>query len=146
MDQVKAHFSGDNRIKILKAIEKAEKNTSGEIRLHIDSTCRIDVLDQAAFIFKKLEMHKTEQRNGVLFYLALKDQKVAVIGDSGINAVVPANFWDKIIEQMVADFKKGDFAEGLACGIETAGEMLKAHFPYSINDQNELSDEISFGK
>jgi uncharacterized membrane protein len=146
MDALKELFSGENKQKILSAIEKAEKNTSGEIRLHVDSTCSIEVLDQAAYIFKKLEMHKTAQRNGVLFYLAVKDRKVAVLGDTGINAVVPANFWDEIIELMTREFKKGQFIEGLAQGIEKAGKQLQAHFPYASNDQNELSNEISIGK
>ncbi len=130
---------------IVDAIKEAELNTSGEIRVHIESHCKSDVLDRAAFLFKKLQMHKTEQRNGVLFYLAYKDRKFAILGDGGINQKVPENFWDNIKEKMAERFKEGKFAEGLAVGIKESGEQLKTHFPYQSDDVNELSDEISFG-
>ena len=90
-------------------------------------------------------MNKTELRNGVLFYLAVKSRKFAILGDSGINAKVPEDFWDKIKEDMAAHFKKGEFTEGLVKGIEEAGKSLKAYFPYKSDDVNELSDDISFG-
>jgi uncharacterized membrane protein len=106
----------------------------------------IDVLDRATYIFEKLGMHKTQLRNGVLFYLAVKDQKFAILGDAGINTKVPANFWDNIKEHMLLKFKEGGFAQGLEDGIRMAGKQLKQHFPYQSNDINELSDEISYGK
>ncbi len=139
-------FSKEEKVLLKEAIARAEMNTSGEIRLHIDNRCKNDVLDCAAAWFRKLEMHKTEQRNGVLFYLAIKDKKFAVIGDAGINAVTPDNFWDSIKEEMLALFKENRFAEGLMMGIGMAGEKLKEHFPHQSDDKNELSDDISFGK
>jgi uncharacterized membrane protein len=143
---VENFFSKEQKTQITDAIAKAELNTSGEIRLHVEGRCKIDVLDRAAYVFEKLEMHKTEQRNGVLFYLAVYDRKFAILGDAGINLVVPADFWDSIKETMLGFFKDGKFADGLATGILMAGEQLKANFPYQDNDVNELSDEISFEK
>ena len=131
---------------IVDAIKEAELNTSGEIRVHIESHCKGNVLDRAAYIFKKLKIHKTAQRNGVLFYLAYKDRKFAILGDAGINSKVPENFWDDIKEKMAEKFKEGKFAEGLAEGIKESGQQLKTHFPYQSDDVNELSDDISFGK
>ncbi len=131
---------------ITAAIKNAELDTSGEIRVHIDRKCAEDVLDHAAFLFEKLEMHKTELRNGVLFYLAIEDRKFAILGDAGINQKVPANFWDNIKTKMVSLFKEGKIPQGMAEGISMAGQQLKAHFPHQTNDVNELSDEISFGK
>jgi uncharacterized membrane protein len=128
------------------AIKEAEHNTSGEIRVHIEAEIKGDVLDRAAYLFEYLGMHKTERRNGVLFYLATKTRKFAILGDAGINAKVPSDFWDQIKETMRAAFAEGRFAEGLSQGIITAGEQLKKHFPFEKNDINELSDEISFGK
>lgn len=139
-------FTKEQKVQIRDAIARAELNTSGEIRLHVDNRCKIDVLDCAAGWFEKLKMHKTEQRNGVLFYLAVKDHKFAIIGDAGINAVTPDNFWDNIKEEVLAHFREDQFAEGLIRGIDMAGEQLKAHFPYQSDDQNELPDDISFGK
>jgi uncharacterized membrane protein len=103
-------------------------------------------MDRAAWWFAKLEMQKTKQRNGVLFYLAVKDKKFAILGDAGINAVTPEDFWENIKGKMLEHFKQGAFAEGLSQGILLAGEALQSHFPHQKSDVNELSDEISFGK
>lgn len=137
-------FKEDQKKQITDAIKKAELNTSGEIRLHIESDCKEDVLDRAAYMFEQLAMHKTKLRNGVLFYLSVNDRKFAILGDAGINKVVPKNFWDEIKETVIEHFKKENYAEGLSLGIEMAGKALKEHFPYQKNDVNELSDEISF--
>jgi uncharacterized membrane protein len=139
-------FTKEQQALILAAVKEAEENTSGEIRVHIETTCKIDVLDRAAWIFRKLEMDKTAERNGVLFYLAVEDKKFAVIGDGGINAKVPEGFWDCIKEHLRKNFSQGMFTEGLSEGIIMAGKQLKSHFPYQKNDVNELSDEISFDK
>ena len=139
------YFSEKDKLQIKNAIRAAELNTSGEVRVHIEKHCREDVLDRAAYIFKKLEMHKTELRNGVLFYLAVDDRKFAILGDAGINQKVPDDFWEEIKEKMAEKFKEGLFAEGLSQGIRMAGEQLKVHFPYQEDDVNELSDEISYG-
>ena len=139
-------FNKEQKSGILEAIKEAELNTSGEIRVHIEGKCKSDVLDRAAYIFEKLKMHKTELRNGVLFYLALKDHKFAILGDVGINTVTSDNFWDDIKESMLNSFKKAEFTEGLIKGIKMAGEQLKAHFPYQEGDVDELPDDISFSE
>ena len=138
-------FSEEAHQQIVKAIEAAELNTSGEIRVHIENKCKIEVLDRAAYIFKYLEMHKTALRNGVLFYLSVSDKKFAVIGDAGINAKVPADFWNNVKDLVISNFKQEKFTEGLSEGILLAGLQLKEHFPYQSNDKNELNNEISFG-
>jgi uncharacterized membrane protein len=139
-------FTKDQQTQILEAVKEAEKATSGEVRVHIETTCPEDVLDRAAWLFGKLGMQKTTLRNGVLFYLAVNDKKFAIIGDAGINAVVPAGFWDAISLLLSRNFREGHFTEGLCEGIIMAGQQLKAHFPYHGDDVNELSDEISFDK
>lgn len=140
-----AFFTSEEKIMIKNAIAEAELNTSGEIRVHIEGRCKTDLLDRAAYIFETLGMHKTEKRNGVLFYLAVNDRKYAILGDAGINKVTPENFWDNIKDKMHSYFKEDKFAEGLAEGIKMAGNQLKSHFPYQENDVNELPDDISFG-
>lgn len=138
-------FTTEQKQQVVAAIKEAEKNTSGEIRVHIDKKCKADVLDRAAFIFDLLNMQKTAERNGVLIYLATEDRQLAIIGDAGINQKVPLNFWDNIKDLMVENFKQGKFADGLSEGIKMSGEQLKKHFPYQTDDKNELSDDISFG-
>jgi uncharacterized membrane protein len=145
MPNAKNFFSNEEKEAIKAAIMKAERDSSGEIKVHIDNYCKEDVLDRSAFLFEELGIIKTEQRNGVLFYLAVKDKKFAVIGDSGINALVEENFWEDVKHLLTEHFKRGEFAAGLAAGINRAGLKLKKHFPCQKDDINELSDEISFG-
>jgi len=139
-------FNKQEKENITLAIKEAELNTSGEIRVHIEGKCREEVMDRSVYIFEKLGMHKTELGNGVLFYLAVNDHKFAILGDVGINQVVPDIFWDEIKKSMLDFFSEKQFSEGLSRGIKMAGEQLKNHFPYQKDDINELSDEISFCK
>jgi len=142
----KSLFSEEDRGLIVGSIQAAEQLTSGEIQVHIENNCTDDVMDRAAEVFELLKMHQTRQRNAVLFYLAVEDHKFAVLGDCGINAVVPPNFWERIKELMIAEFKQGNFTQGLVAGIQQCGEQLQAHFPFEKEtDTNELSDDISFG-
>ncbi|MBC8490481.1 MAG: TPM domain-containing protein [Bacteroidetes bacterium] len=139
-------FTTEQKQDIVQAIKNAELNTSGEIRVHIENTCKGDVMDRAAYLFEKLEMQKTELRNGVLFYLAIKNKKFAILGDAGINQVVTDNFWDDNRNKMLDHFMENRFVQGLVDGITMAGKQLKKHFPYQTDDVNELPDEISFGE
>lgn len=128
---------------IVKAIQEAEKQTSGEIRVHIDQKCASDPVKRAVMVFEKLGMHKTALRNGVLIYVSFSDRKLAVIGDKGIHDRVPADFWDSTRNKMIAAFKENRFADGIIAAITEAGIQLRAYFPYSEADENELSNEIS---
>ena len=130
---------------VIKAIKEAEQSSSGEIRLHIEDECKEDLMDHASFIFEKLEMHKTELRNGVLFYVSLNPHGFAILGDVGIHQKVNDDFWDSTKDVVIENFKNEDYAKGLSEGIIRAGEQLKKHFPYQKNDVNELTDDISFG-
>ncbi len=139
-------FSKADREAIVNAIRSAEVSTSGEIQVHIESRCKGEVLDRAVKVFDTLKMYQTKDRNGVLFYLAVVDHRFAILGDAGINEVVPDDFWENIKEHMASYFKKGQFTQGLIDGIHMAGEQLGQHFPYQgDSDINELPDEISFG-
>ena len=128
------------------AIGKAEKRTSGEIRVFMEDRSEDGPLDRAAYLFEKIGMSKTELHNGVLIYVALKDRKFSIIGDAGIHAKVGADFWDSIKEKMTVQFKSGNIYEGLMIGIYESGEALAVHFPYSEGDRDELSNDIMFGE
>ena len=145
MLSVKIFFSKTQDKQIESAIKAAEENTSGEIRVHIENYCKGEPLQSATKVFHKLKMHKTELRNGVLFYFAVKDKKFAVAGDEGIHKNVPEGFWDIVRDKMQEQFKQGKFTEGLCIGIEMTGNELKKFFPYSTSDKNELSNEVTFG-
>ena len=137
-------FTREQREAIVRAIGEAEHATSGEIRVHIETSCKADVLDEAAWLFRKVGMQKTADRNGVLIYLAIKERKFAIIGDTGINSVVPLGFWDEIRDHMKQRFSENRFTEGLTEGIIMAGQQLKEHFPHTRDDVNEIADTISF--
>jgi uncharacterized membrane protein len=139
-------FRTREKKRIIAAIEQAEKLTSGEIRVHVESKAGDDVIRRAQEVFTSLGMAQTALHDGVLIYLAEKDRKFAIIGDSGINGVVPENFWDETKEKMQALFKERKFADGVCLGIELTGEHLVKYFPCQAGDVNELSNDISIGK
>ena len=130
--------------RVVEAIRQAERNTSGEIKVHIENRCKGDVEQRSLYIFDKLKLNETQLRNGVLIYLAIKDHKFAILGDKGINDVVEDSFWNDVKDLMLNQFKEGHFAEGLEQGIMRCGEKLKAYFPYQSDDINEIPDDISY--
>lgn len=128
---------------VVGAIQAAEKQTSGEIRVHIESRSKKDPMERAKEVFFQLEMNKTKAQNGVLFYLAMQQRRFAVLGDAGIDKVVPSDFWESVKEMVLSEFKKGNVAKGLQLGVAEAGAKLKKFFPYQSGDVNELTDAIS---
>lgn len=137
----------DTRL-IVKAIRQAEKSTSGEVRVFVENRCSwMDALDRAAELFFGLKMDKTELRNGVLVYIALKDHQLAVFGDEGIHRKVGSEYWNNIVKEMLASFNKQDYSKGIAECVIQIGDALQKHFPYERDtDKNELPDEIVFGR
>ena len=144
--KVKEFIGNHGKLQIEQAIKEAELNTSGEIRVHIESKCLQDPLQRAVYIFNYLKMFNTQARNGVLIYVAVESRKFAIIGDAGINKVVPDNFWNSIKENMGTAFSQGKYIDGLVEAIREAGVSLKRYFPYQSDDVNEQPDEISFGE
>ena len=138
-------FSEAEIQQIRDAIASAELNTSGEIRVHIDTKCFGNPVKKAIRVFNALGMHLTKRRNAVLIYVATQHQKLAIIGDQGINAHVPDHFWDDERELMIGHFKQGNFVVGLIKGISEVGNQMKVAFPYEEGDENELDDEVTLG-
>lgn len=142
----KSFFSDEERKALVAAIAEAEGLTSGEVRVHIEPSSKGKaVLDRAVEVFTKLDMQKTAARNGVLIYVAHEDHQLAIIGDKGINEVVPDNFWESTKDTMLEHFKKGEFFQGIIFAIKSSGDQLKHYFPLQTNDKNELSNDISEG-
>jgi uncharacterized membrane protein len=145
-DYVRALLSEEQEQALVDAITQAELHTSGEIRIHLEKTTgSTSAEERAKQWFGKLEMHKTAEKNGVLFYLAIEDRKLALWAGEGINERVPANFWQTIIDLMISEFKVGHFSEGLIAGVEKTGKALGEFFPRQDDDVDELSNEISKG-
>ncbi len=139
-------LTADQQATVVDAVRLAEKRTSGEIRIHIDGECEGNPMERAEEVFGKLGMHRTELRNGILIYLACNTKVFAIIGDKGINDLVPEHFWEDVIEVMGKSFREGRFTEGLVQAVLKAGEKLQEYFPYQSDDVNEQPDEISFGE
>lgn len=145
MSRVEDFLTTDEEQEIVQAIRTAEKNTSGEIRVHIEPHTRLDIMERAEEVFRILKMDNTKEENGVLIYVAVNDRKFAICGDRGIDRVVPNDFWRSTRNAIQTQFEKGKFKQGLINGILEAGRELETHFPWQQDDKNELSDEISKG-
>jgi uncharacterized membrane protein len=146
MSKVEDFLTKEEEQAIVEAIRVAEKNTSGEIRVHIEKTTSIDAYERAMEVFHELKMDATQLKNGVLIYVAVKDKHFVICGDKGINELVPTDFWDTTKDVMASHFKNGDFKQGLVDGITKAGEQLQKYFPFEDGDIDELSNEISLGE
>lgn len=144
----KDFFTDEERQQLVDAIQKAEHQTSGEVRIFVESKCRyVDALDRAQEIFFGLKMQETELRNATLIYIAIKDKQVAVYGDNGIHEKVGEKYWSDEIGKMMLHFKNEKLVDGICQGVHDLGQALKYYFPYnSDTDKNELPDEIVFGR
>lgn len=144
MAKTKHFFTEEEEKKIIDAIVEAEKETSGEIRLHIESNCPDDVLERAKVVFHDLKMQNTKHRNGVLVYIATEDKKMAIYGDKAIHDHVGQSFWDDTMKIMTGHFKSGNYEAGIIETITQIGHKLKARFPHQKDDVNELNNDISY--
>ena len=145
MSKVEEFLTAYDEQQIIEAIRIAEKNTSGEIRVHIEKTSKIDVYDRALEVFRMLKMDNTKLQNGVLIYVAVEDRNFVIFGDEGINNVIDDDFWESTKNIMQSHFKRGHFKQGLVDGIIKAGKQLETYFPWEAGDKNELPDDISKG-
>lgn len=145
MSKVEDFLTPEEEGEIVKAISQAEKNTSGEIRVHIENHSEKPPLERAQEVFNFLGMDNTFMRNGVLFYVGVSDHTFAIIGDEGIDKVVEDDFWDCTKDTVISHFKEKKYKDGLVAGILRAGERLQQYFPFESDDTDELSNEISKG-
>lgn len=140
-------FTPEQQQLIVNAIQNAERCTSGEVRVFVESRCSyMDALDRAAEVFGEMEMYKTAERNGVLIYVAIKDHQLAVLGDEGIHQKVGNEYWNTEVQKMLRDFNREDYVHGIAVCVEDIGKALQHFFPYTAQDSNELSNDIQFGR
>ena len=145
MSKVEAFLTQQEEKEIISAIRFAEKNTSGEIRVHMEASSEKDHYERALEVFHLLKMDNTKEANAVLIYVAVHDKKFVICGDKGINDIVPKNFWNTAKETMQTHFKNGNFKQGIVEGVLNVGEELQSHFPWQLDDKDELSNEISKG-
>lgn len=128
--------------KIKKAIEEAEKETAGEIRVYFEKSCNTEALPRAITLFHELGMHQTAYRNGVLIYIAYQSHHFAIVGDEAIHACVHQPFWDEMYQIAIAAFQQNEHVKGLQEVIRRIGLELKKYFPYHDDDINELPDDV----
>lgn len=141
-------LSQSDQALVVEAIRASEKQTSGEIRVYVESRCKfVDPLDRAAAVFYSLKMDATELHNAVLVYVAVKDRQLALFADEGIYQKAGAPFWQNAVSTMLKDFNRNDYGQGIATVVRDIGNTLHAYFPYdAATDKNELPDDIVFGK
>ena len=139
-------FTVEQQHRMVQAIQQAEKNTSGEVRIFVESKCEyMDAVDRAEEIFFNLKMEKTKDRNAVLLYMAIDDRQLALFADEGIYQRLGQEYWNMQVKKMIGSFTKDDYTSGVCLVVNEIGQALKAEFPYQSDDKNELPDEIVFG-
>jgi len=146
MSKVESFLTANDEAEIIEAIRVAENNTSGEIRVHLEPHCPKDAFVRAQEVFEFLHMDNTRNSNGVLIYVAVEDHTLVILGDEGIDKVVPDDFWEITKNVIITHFKNGNTKQGLVDGILKAGEQLRKYFPYYVGSTDELPNTISFGK
>jgi uncharacterized membrane protein len=144
----KNFFTAEEQQLIIEAIQNAERMTSGEVRVFVESKCSyMDAIDRAAELFFQLEMQKTDDRNAVIVYVAMKDRQLAVFGDEGIHKKVGNEYWNNEVHKMITNFNRENYAAGISEVVKDIGEALTKNFPFNNDtDKNELPDDIVFGK
>ncbi|MEN8185715.1 MAG: TPM domain-containing protein [Bacteroidota bacterium] len=143
MEDVEKFLTDGEEEKVIEAIQKAEKETSGEVRVHIENKHNKSAMERAKELFHILHMDNTKNDNGVLFYVSVEDKEFAIIGDKGIDDVTPDDFWENVKNRVCDEFAKGNHSDGLILGIIEAGQKLREFFPYEDDGKNELPDEIT---
>jgi uncharacterized membrane protein len=145
--KAKPFFSEDEKQSIVSTIKAAELKTSGEIRVYVESrNAYVDPADRAKEVFYDLKMDKTDDKNAVLIYIAMKDKQISLFADGGIYVHTGASYWNAAIKNMIENFEKNNVVDGIKSVITTIGQTLQDKFPYDkIHDKNELPDEIVFG-
>ena len=144
----KDFFTAEEQQLIIEAIRNAERRTSGEVRVFVESKCSyMDAIDRASELFFQLEMQKTGDRNAVLVYVAMKDRQLAVFGDAGIHNKVGNEYWNNEVKKMISNFNRENYAAGISEVVKDIGEALTKNFPFNNEtDKNELPDDLVFGK
>lgn len=143
------HFVNDDELlRISNKIKEMEKTTAGEICVSIKEKRsllekRKSLRELAEKEFFKLGVANTKDKTGILIFLLLEDRKFYILADSGINAKVQQETWDKIKDEMQHKFSKGEFCKGLIFGVDEVGKILNRHFPVRPDDTNELSNKIT---
>ncbi|APY07772.1 hypothetical protein BWZ20_05435 [Winogradskyella sp. J14-2] len=145
MPHIEDFLTQQEEQEIIEAIRIAERETSGEIRVHIEQKCNMDIYEHALEVFHYLKMDNTKEQNGVLIYVAVDNKAFVIYGDKGINDIVGTDFWNSTRDKIVFQFKNGNFKQGLIDGIIEAGKVLALHFPWKHGDHNELDNSISKG-
>jgi len=137
-------FSSQEELAIVSAIGAAESLSRAELRVHYTRKERIDdIFTLALQQFQKLEMHKTEERNGVLIFLAPKAKQLAIVGDEGIHQHVGQEFWEQTHAACIQEIQRNGLAKGIILGLELIGKQMAHYFPISEHNPNELSNEVS---
>jgi len=137
-----AFLSPEERARVEAAVAAAELDTSGEIRVVISRRVKGDALDAALGVFRRLKMHETRERNGVLILLAAASRTFAILGDEGIHRFVGPEGWAHLRDGMAERFARDDFGAGLAYAVEEVGRVLRQHFPRREDDRDELPNQI----
>jgi len=131
---------------IVDAIQRAEENTTGEIRVHLSKKwIERDPFRRATRLFRQFGMFRTTHRNAVLLYVNLKRKKFAIIGDEGIHKVVGQRYWEELAIELKRALISTHPENAIAITVTHIGGILQKHFPLEAGRHNhhELKNEFS---
>jgi uncharacterized membrane protein len=146
-------LAADDLTAIETAVGAAERTTIGEIKVVVVAKSRkglFRVFDplravemRALWEFKKMGVHRSRERTGVLIMVSVAERRIRIIADEGIHAKVEDGTWDRIVETISAQIREGEPRDGILRAVTAVGQTLAKHFPPRAGHRNQLSDDVT---
>jgi len=127
---------------VVAAIVRAEKKTSGQIRVFVSHHKVVNAVSAAQRHFLRLGMDRTRGHNAVLIFVAPKSRQFAIIGDQAVHERCGEEFWKRVAGEMTEYFRQSQWTRAIVHGVATAGSVLAEHFPSEPGGGNELPDRV----
>jgi len=105
MDNPKDIFNEKEKKLITEAINLIESKTTCKIKIYVGKKSGSNPLMDARKIFENFGMKGLKDKNGVIFFITVKDKKLAIFGDDGINSKVGEIFWKNMRDAIIEKFK-----------------------------------------
>jgi len=107
-----------------------------------------DLLDEtvhrrALQSFIEEEVFDTQDRTGILLFVSLREHRIEVLGDTGINEQVRPDDWAEVVARIRKGLRNDNLTEGLVEAIEMCGRLLERRgVGVRPDDENELPNTV----
>ena len=116
------------RERIARAIAEAEEGTTGRIAVRVIPDATVDAFERAKAEFGRIGLHRHDDGNAALIFVAPKARRFAVIGDRALHERVGDAFWGDVVNELQPYFARGEISNGVVHAVGRLGEAFKAHF------------------